>query len=677
MASITLAGTLLDPNGDLAVGDQIRFTHNSTTGQTVRGAVSVVTINPAGTYTLPLQFGLVLVEYKDVRNVDFKNLGVATVNSSNTATSIPELLNALVPVSSAELIEFQAILSDSVAARNAAQASAATLDKRVITFPTLSVAISETDTALIFNGAFIKTSNYRAGVVGGGANYRITDSYVGTPDGDFDVYVGGGTALVAVLQYGSELDLMTGGFNPSSKTDWSDFFDVAMIKSKIIYSKFISGDVVISRPIDISGDVNINLNLCKLEKSPGYTSNADNTIINFTGNNSNVSGVDGSDIVSSNEKLIGFQSNANNCTEENCMAPFGRLILNQGVANTNVSKSLNRLVSQYGDTSKSKSSKKINLTVVTTTVGGSGDLRRIRYIPSLMRITRIKVTDLGGSPNYAFTLSDNQSAVFSKALGGSNLDAVTDIDYINDGMADTLDIKITCSKAIGTVHEVEITYEEYQRCNSQVAWFYSSANDFLKPHRSNATVLKDGIRAIEYRSHISGGGLNVTNAIPDRLEDTFYNWPHVTVPTPAGTRDTSETTELKFYLNYSAAQALRDGATHLRFRFHSTPEIKCTVINGWLSQAYDNAPTAHFSTLGFQPDIELDLPAAGVDDNDSEVILIPLDIKAMQQGALQNQQYDFNYFYITFFQNLPGHFAIEWGDNWSFDIDFIRDPNLS
>ncbi|URC15394.1 hypothetical protein JLT2_26 [Paraglaciecola Antarctic JLT virus 2] len=125
MASITLAGTLLDPNGDLAVGDQIRFTHNSTTGQTVRGAVSVVTINPAGTYTLPLQFGLVLVEYKDARNVDFKNLGVATVNSSNTATSIPELLNALVPVSSAELIEFQSILSDAVAAKTAAEAAQA------------------------------------------------------------------------------------------------------------------------------------------------------------------------------------------------------------------------------------------------------------------------------------------------------------------------------------------------------------------------------------------------------------------------------------------------------------------------------------------------------------------------------------------------------------------------
>ena len=125
MASITLTGTLLDPNGDLAVGDQIRLTHKSTAGNTVEGAVSIITINPAGTYSFPLQYGLVLVEYKDVRTQQFKNLGVATVNSTNPATSIPELLNALVPASSAELIEFQDILANCVTAQNAATTSAA------------------------------------------------------------------------------------------------------------------------------------------------------------------------------------------------------------------------------------------------------------------------------------------------------------------------------------------------------------------------------------------------------------------------------------------------------------------------------------------------------------------------------------------------------------------------
>jgi hypothetical protein len=145
MAFITLSGTLLDPNGDLAVGDQIRFTHKSTTGETVESAVSLITVNPAGTYSLPLQYGLVLVEYKDVRTQQFKNLGVATVNSDNPATSIPELLNALVPVSSAELIEFQAILADCVTAQTAAEAAQAAAENAATTAEAFAYQLTTTD----------------------------------------------------------------------------------------------------------------------------------------------------------------------------------------------------------------------------------------------------------------------------------------------------------------------------------------------------------------------------------------------------------------------------------------------------------------------------------------------------------------------------------------------------
>lgn len=125
MASINLSGVLLDPTGELAVGDKIRFTHKSTTGETIQSAVSELIIGPTGAYDIDLEYGLVLIEYNDVRRRQYKNLGVATVNGTNPATSIPELLNALVPVSSAELIEFQAILADCVTAEANSEASAA------------------------------------------------------------------------------------------------------------------------------------------------------------------------------------------------------------------------------------------------------------------------------------------------------------------------------------------------------------------------------------------------------------------------------------------------------------------------------------------------------------------------------------------------------------------------
>ena len=124
MAHITLAGTLRDPDGNPAVGDKVRFTHQTTTGETVKSAISVLTIDPSGVYSVDLEYGFVLVEYKDSREPSFKNIGIATVNNTNPATSIPELLNAIVPVSSAELIEFQGILADCVAAQVAAAASA-------------------------------------------------------------------------------------------------------------------------------------------------------------------------------------------------------------------------------------------------------------------------------------------------------------------------------------------------------------------------------------------------------------------------------------------------------------------------------------------------------------------------------------------------------------------------
>jgi hypothetical protein len=124
MAHITLAGVLLDPTGEFSVGDKVKFTHQSTTGNTIKSAVSVITVPPNGAYSINLEYGLVLVEYNDYRIGQYRNLGVATVNATNTATSIPELLNALVPASSAELIQFQAILANAVTAQNAASASA-------------------------------------------------------------------------------------------------------------------------------------------------------------------------------------------------------------------------------------------------------------------------------------------------------------------------------------------------------------------------------------------------------------------------------------------------------------------------------------------------------------------------------------------------------------------------
>lgn len=198
MASITLAGTLLDPNSDLSVGDEIRFTHTSTTGQTVKGAVSIITIGPSGSYSVNLQYGLVLVEYKDIRNTQFKNLGVATVNSSNPATTIPALLNALVPVSSAELIEFQAILADCVTAKDAAVVAAAgvTYGDLAQTYEFDTVALMTASLIIFPVGKVLETKGYYAKGDAGAARYLVVAAQAADEKGDHTL----ANATVALLQ---------------------------------------------------------------------------------------------------------------------------------------------------------------------------------------------------------------------------------------------------------------------------------------------------------------------------------------------------------------------------------------------------------------------------------------------------------------------------------------------
>lgn len=97
MSSINLIGNLLDPNGLFSVGDKVKFTHQTTTGETIKSAVSIIIIPPDGSYNLNLQYGLIKVEYRDVLTGVYKTVGVVTVNGDSVATTLPQLLSAITP----------------------------------------------------------------------------------------------------------------------------------------------------------------------------------------------------------------------------------------------------------------------------------------------------------------------------------------------------------------------------------------------------------------------------------------------------------------------------------------------------------------------------------------------------------------------------------------------------
>ena len=170
MASITLTGTLLDPTGEVAVGDQIRFTHRTTTGDTIKFARSILIIPPSGMYNITLEFGNIFVEYLDIKDVQYKPLGVVTVNQDSTATSLPELLNAIVPPTDEQLLEFQSILADTVAAKDIAVAAAAQQTTLEL------IASTVTHPA----GTVLTLSGYTLSGDGGGAQWKL-NGVVGQP----------------------------------------------------------------------------------------------------------------------------------------------------------------------------------------------------------------------------------------------------------------------------------------------------------------------------------------------------------------------------------------------------------------------------------------------------------------------------------------------------------------
>jgi len=112
MASITLSGTLLDPGGFFAIGDKIRFTHETNTGKVVKSSITEITIPTSGSYLIELQYGMIKIDYQDVKSSTYTRIASVTVNQDSTATTIPELLNSSVPPTDEQLLEFQELLQD-------------------------------------------------------------------------------------------------------------------------------------------------------------------------------------------------------------------------------------------------------------------------------------------------------------------------------------------------------------------------------------------------------------------------------------------------------------------------------------------------------------------------------------------------------------------------------------
>lgn len=112
MASKNFNGILRDPLGTLANNDKYRFTHVSTTGEVIRGSTSYLNIGDDGVYNIDIEYGNVTIESYSELGKRWINQGTTTINADTAATTLPALLNALVPASDPLLIQLESLLAD-------------------------------------------------------------------------------------------------------------------------------------------------------------------------------------------------------------------------------------------------------------------------------------------------------------------------------------------------------------------------------------------------------------------------------------------------------------------------------------------------------------------------------------------------------------------------------------
>lgn len=436
-----------------------------------------------------------------------------------------------------------------------------------------------------------------------------------------------------------------------------------------------SFDVLVSAPFEVAAGKTINFGSNSMLRDISFTANSLDVMFNHVGDGSVIKNVEYDDITSTG-RLIGYSSGANNCIEDNCGTGRGNayLIRFEGVENNNYSKTLANAAN--GNVLPLITGKR--MTAIYDADAGTLAFNRVRHMPSRCTITHLKVTDLNGSPNFYFDLAmrDGLGATFgfpftSTPFGTGDIDLPVQIDWFYASFDDILSFNLRNDKGAPTQFEIEIFYSDGISGRDDIAWTYQSTYDFNRPHDYGSTSIAEAVRSPEYRSTIDGVGLDVQGATTSKSAVAGYGYPETTIPTPAGIQDLTATSELKFYFHFSAGMALSSGATHIRFRlYQQTRQIKCTCINGFLSQKPDWSAGAPHLAVSFQPDLEVNM-IGSARDNPQEV-LIPLDRKAMFNAVNEEFEQDLKYFYLTFFQNLPGHTPIEWGDVWEWECDFIR-----
>lgn len=263
MASIHLQGILVDTLGEIDVGAIMTWTHLTNTGETIATTKRDLIIPPDGFYSIDVEYGQIRIDY----TTRFTERFVATVvvNQDSTATTIPELLNAAVPVTDPVILEMQSILADANAAADTSEAFA----DQLTTFDLIgSTATYSPDTNF-------RTKGYLTSGDGGAAHW-IQNGVTGQTPSQSPADLGNALLNDAngnqwsividdhidVRALGAVADAFyDAGINGYNGTDAAPYFELVSntLKDTPYYLKFGGGNYRFARPVGNVGELQVEL----------------------------------------------------------------------------------------------------------------------------------------------------------------------------------------------------------------------------------------------------------------------------------------------------------------------------------------------------------------------------------------------------------------------------------
>lgn len=434
---------------------------------------------------------------------------------------------------------------------------------------------------------------------------------------------------------------------------------------------YSSNGYVISKQLVLLNNVKIDFNGSTIIQSGELINPMKKSIILIKGSNNTIKNIKFNSITG--QYGIEFDSNSSNNIEMNCTQKNSSGIRNLiKIEKDNINSNTNRSLTIEG-VSKTKPYKNLrkwtfnkSLNPNTSTIISSSEF------PSKCRIKKIIVTDKNNPDFYFSIYSDNlwKNKIFERKRLKENINEVVDIQYFKENMDDILKIYLWNYKDIEADVKIEIWIEEDDFYSSKKVWQYYSRDDLLRPHKDNQgnlnIVSPETINSIEYRYHTKDNpkATNLLAVIPYRDNTAKYH--NLTIPNPVGKKQEKDWTQLKFYFDFSAMNAMLENPNEFVFTWENLPKnFKGKLIAGWISQNKDGDEAYLKQSMIYSNEEPLDVEVKGT----SGEVKVMIDPKGYQLGSSLNSNTSFDFFYVIFETDDP-NFSFEFGEKYGFNAYF-------